>query len=305
MFDDESMKVPTFSLSLCNDLTIENIFAVRCLAEDSYFRADIEPKQLLFHASRVENYVGILSRGLLLPKVVVDDYGGSRTDAGNLGQGIYFASAARLQCLNFDLTEPPHGYQSVHGVKNSIDMPSQFKDDEYVCLQQDQQRIRYWWNSDSEMMNIHIMNYSDISICEIITDISDVQDVLNPLSKIEAGLIAGDGKSVSLSQVHIAAHLVDLAAEVTVFQTYRNDSSESLEAKFVFPLDDMAAVSGFEIYINGKHIVGEVKEKEKAHKEYREAIQQGHGAYLMDQDEETPDVFTVSVGNVPGHAAVW
>ena len=45
-------------------------------------------------------------------------------------------------------------------------------------------------------------------------------------------------------------------------------------------------VCGFEAFINGKHIVGEVKEKEQAHKEYREAISQGHGAYLM--DEETP-----------------
>ena len=43
---------------------------------------------------------------------------------------------------------------------------------------------------------------------------------------------------------------------------------------------------GFEAFINNKHIVGEVKEKEQAHKEYREAISQGHGAYLM--DEETP-----------------
>jgi len=56
----------------------------------------------------------------------------------------------------------------------------------------------------------------------------------------------------------------------------------------VFPLDDMAAVCGFEAFINGKHIVGEVKEKETAHKEYKKAISEGHGAYLMDQDEETP-----------------
>ena len=48
----------------------------------------------------------------------------------------------------------------------------------------------------------------------------------------------------------------------------------------------MCVVCGFEAFINGKHIVGEVKEKEQAHKEYREAISQGHGAYLM--DEETP-----------------
>jgi len=64
-----------------------------------------------------------------------------------------------------------------------------------------------------------------------------------------------------------------------------------------------------------------VKEKETAHREYKKAISEGHGAYLM--DEESPvfffsfhfllklisnylfiylfkkDVFTVSVGNLP------
>jgi poly [ADP-ribose] polymerase len=60
----------------------------------------------------------------------------------------------------------------------------------------------------------------------------------------------------------------------------------------VFPLDEMASVCGFEAFINGKHIVGRCKEKEKAHKEYKEAISQGHGAYLMDK-EEKEDVFTV------------
>ena len=91
-----------------------------------------------------------------------------------------------------------------------------------------------------------------------------------------------------------------------MLQAYKNYSKKPIEAKYVFPLDDMAAgkstgyackslywgyvslcvVCGFEAFINGKHIVGEVKEKEQAHREYREAISQGHGAYLM--DEETP-----------------
>ena len=31
----------------------------------------------------------------MLPKVVVDDFGGKRTDPGMLGHGIYFAEAAR------------------------------------------------------------------------------------------------------------------------------------------------------------------------------------------------------------------
>jgi hypothetical protein len=40
-------------------------------------------------------YVNFFCRGLLLPKVVVDDLGGTRTDAGMLGHGIYFADSAR------------------------------------------------------------------------------------------------------------------------------------------------------------------------------------------------------------------
>lgn len=56
----------------------------------------------------------------------------------------------------------------------------------------------------------------------------------------------------------------------------------------MFPLEDTAAVCGFEAFIGDKHIVGVVKEKETAHKEYKKAISEGHGAYLMDQDEETP-----------------
>lgn len=40
--------------------------------------------------------------------------------------------------------------------------------------------------------------------------------------------------------------------------------------------------------------VGEVKEKEKAHKEYKEAISKGHGAYLMDEEEP---VSIVGTGN--------
>ena len=75
---------------------------------------------------------------------------------------------------------------------------------------------------------------------------------------------------------------------MVVLQHYENSSKSTLEAKYVFPLGEMAAVCGFEAFINGKHIVGEVKEKETAHREYKKAISEGHGAYLMDQDEETP-----------------
>lgn len=74
--------------------------------------------------------------------------------------------------------------------------------------------------------------------------------------------------------------------------------------RYKFPVDNAASVCGFEAYINGKHVVGRVKEKEQARKEYKQAIDAGHGAYLLEEDKETPDVFTLNVGNIPPGAAV-
>ena len=51
-----------------------------------------------------------------------------------------------------------------------------------------------------------------------------------------------DGDSlVPLQSVHIRAKLLDLCAKVVVMQVYNNSSSKPIEAKYVFPLDDMAA----------------------------------------------------------------
>ena len=126
-----------------------------------------------------------------------------------------------------------------------------------------------------------------LSGCLYITAVSlgDVQGIADPLEKVKPGLQA-EGSDVPLQAVHIRARLIDLAARVVVMQAYKNNSLYPIEAKYVFPLDDMAAVCGFEAFINSKHIVGVVKEKEQAHREYKEAISKGHGAYLM--DEETP-----------------
>lgn len=46
---------------------------------------------------------------------------------------------------------------------------------------------------------------------------------------------------------------------MVIFQKYTNLSAVPIEAKYVFPLDDAAAVCGFEAFINGKHVVGQVR----------------------------------------------
>jgi len=56
-----------------------------------------------------------------------------------------------------------------------------------------------------------------------------------------------------------------------------------VEAIYVFPLDEHAAVCEFEADVQGKRIVGVVKPKDRALKEYHQAISRGDGAYLLEQ----------------------
>ena len=93
---------------------------------------------------------------------------------------------------------------------------------------------------------------------------------------------------IEVGLVHNVWLWLCLFLQVVVLQEYHNDSGAAIEAKYVFPLDEMSVVCGFEAFINGKHVVGVVKEKETAHREYRQAVEAGHGAYLMDQEKEQP-----------------
>ncbi|XP_031548614.1 protein mono-ADP-ribosyltransferase PARP4-like isoform X2 [Actinia tenebrosa] len=344
--EEEFVKIKESVMSSLTDGSIRvlNIFSLDRPVEESNFTHHLDNKKLLYHASRVSNFVGILSRGLLLPKIVVDDFGGKRSDPGMLGSGIYFGSSAstsakysargsmgsrfmlinevalgrtkRYRYFEKGLTAAPEGYHSTHGVAESNQETSDFKDDEFVIYNTNQQRMRYLveFSLDGEYVRKRHIDFALMSNLEqedeplALTqpdediDLSDVTSIVDPLSKVKAGLKGSGDQPVPLQAVHVRAKLLDLVAQVVVLQSYKNNSTLSIEAKYVFPLDDKAAVCGFEAFINGKHIIGEVKEKEQARKEYREAISQGHGAYLM--DEETPDVFTVSVGNLPPNASV-
>ena len=106
---------------------------------------------------------------------------------------------------------------------------------------------------------------------------------------LAAGLSAVCGKNYAAAAQKDKTRLcMCFCIQVIVLQEYRNNSSAAIEAKYVFPLDEMSVVCGFEAFINGKHVVGVVKEKETAHREYRQAVEAGHGAYLMDQEKEQP-----------------
>jgi Ca-activated chloride channel homolog len=116
-------------------------------------------------------------------------------------------------------------------------------------------------------------------------------------------LVRESGHPVPLEHVRVEAQVTDLTARVSVHQAYRNLEGRPIEVVYVFPLDEGAAVCGFEATVDGVHYVGQVTEREEAFRRYDDALEAGHGGFLL--DEERADVFTASLGNVqPGSRVV-
>jgi hypothetical protein len=85
---------------------------------------------------------------------------------------------------------------------------------------------------------------------------------------------------------------------VTIEQVYQNTEEDALEVKYLFPLDSNSAVAKFEAVFGTTTIHGIIKEKEMAKLEYVTAVRSGRQAALMEQDQDKPDVFTCSIGNL-------
>ncbi|CAF3906816.1 unnamed protein product [Rotaria sordida] len=88
---------------------------------------------------------------------------------------------------------------------------------------------------------------------------------------------------IPLKRVKIAATIRSFAADVNITQLFRNDENTSIEAVYCFLIEQQAAIY----------------KKKIAQQEYSEALRQGHGAYLLEQDEKSQDNFIINVGALP------
>uniref|UniRef100_A0A8C8W2L7 von Willebrand factor A domain-containing protein 5A n=1 Tax=Peromyscus maniculatus bairdii TaxID=230844 RepID=A0A8C8W2L7_PERMB len=104
-----------------------------------------------------------------------------------------------------------------------------------------------------------------------------------------------------LKSISVTLSINDFVAGVSTTLNYENEEKVPLEAIFVFPMDEDSAVYSFEALVDGKKIVAELQEKMEAHRNYEDALSQGHQAYLLEEDDYSRDVFSCNVGNLhPG-----
>ncbi|XP_069825899.1 protein mono-ADP-ribosyltransferase PARP4-like isoform X2 [Dendropsophus ebraccatus] len=305
-------------------INILRVFGVERQSEATYFKSDVGNVKSLLHASSPCNFVGILSRGLMLPNlIVIEEFKkGEKTDIGNLGRGIYFrdsistsikysqpssVTGSRLLMVcdvalgncadvfrrDYTITEPPNGFHSVHGVRRKDGVKSDFSDDEYVVYDVNQVQMRYivQFSTDQDCVDLHkesLWISVDQTPDQYMIQPEPSEDVSLDLLDHEiprGGLIGSDGQQIPLQSIHVKARVMDLFGKVVMFQTYKNESSFPIEAKYVFPLDNKTAVWEFNALVSEEHILGEVPHMD-----------------LWNQD--APDVFTVNIGYLPPKATV-
>jgi Ca-activated chloride channel family protein len=105
-----------------------------------------------------------------------------------------------------------------------------------------------------------------------------------------------------LAALDVVGRIDGLLSQMTVRQTFVNATGEPLEATYIFPIPDRAAVTDFRMEVAERVVEGVLKERGKARREYSQAVHQGHRASIA--EEERPGVFSLRVGNLmPGDVA--
>ena len=112
----------------------------------------------------------------------------------------------------------------------------------------------------------------------------------------------GDDKAtvpLPLKHTEVRAAITGYVGTVDVTQQFQNPFDEKIEAVYMFPLPEKAAVSEFVMTIGKRRIRGILREKEEAEAIYREARARGHQASLLTQHR--PNIFEQKVANIePG-----
>lgn len=101
---------------------------------------------------------------------------------------------------------------------------------------------------------------------------------------------------VPLKHTQVNAKISGYIGTVGVTQVFANPFPETIEAVYVFPMPENAAINGFVMKIGDRRIRGMIKERGEARQAYEQARAQGHRAALLEQ--ERPNVFTQSVANI-------
>lgn len=101
-----------------------------------------------------------------------------------------------------------------------------------------------------------------------------------------------------VSQISIDARLQDQVADVQVSQTFHNCGSNTIEARFTFPLPYDGAIDQLTLMVDGQELTGKLLSKEEARKRYEAIVRSQRDPALLEWIGS--GLFQTSVFPIPG-----
>ena len=112
----------------------------------------------------------------------------------------------------------------------------------------------------------------------------------------KSGLENEYGQSVALKSVHMQGRLEGLMLSMTLRQRYLNDSDETIEATYTFPMSWGVHLMGMSVEMDGKRMESTALAKKSAEKKYESAIESGDLPVML--ENSGLGLYTANLGNL-------
>ncbi|HLT38177.1 MAG TPA: TonB family protein [Enhygromyxa sp.] len=130
---------------------------------------------------------------------------------------------------------------------------------------------------------------------------SEAWEIADPNADPETGTlkVQHNGKLLALPLQHskFDTVVVGTVAETEVTQIFANPFDEPIEAIYMFPLHERAAVDDYWLTIGARSIRGQMQTRDQARETYENAKREGKATGLLEQ--QRPNIFTQHVANIP------
>lgn len=116
------------------------------------------------------------------------------------------------------------------------------------------------------------------------------------------GTMQTEHGNLPLRGLSLQTRVTGATARTVVTQRFVNPHDDPIEAVYIFPLPERAAVTAMTMTVAERTVVAQLQERAAARKTYKRAVEQGKRAAIA--EAERADVFTMRVGNIlPGEEA--
>lgn len=119
-------------------------------------------------------------------------------------------------------------------------------------------------------------------------------------NSVASGILIPKDESLpplAIKHQRVDIRIKDGVATAKIEEVFKNGTGRDLEAIYVFPLPEDAAISDFAMYINGKRMSGELVEKEKARGIYEDIVRRMKDPGLLEY--MGGNLFRISVYPIP------